>query len=294
MASEASTAPGGKRSKQERIRDNQRRSRARRQEYMAGLERRLKEYQVSCRAAELQRAAFDDLQVENARLRDLLHYVGISPDIVETFGRHEMQSLPGNAPALAYRQLKPRYHQPDTLQAGEVHVAESITSRESESESSCPMFPSSASFCTPTPALAPDPLQDYEAQQCPPFAAASNVQTTNQPELASIAPQASQYEWMFRSDGLNNPPFSPEAFRCDGFAVPPNGSIPPENTNTMQCLIAKGMIEQYDPTPTEMEEINTRLTTDIGLPKFPDSGCRMNTQAVLQILQELDTRPKHD
>src|ERR1700761_3593159 len=92
-SSPASAAP---KSKQERIRDNQRRSRARRQEYLADLERRLNECHVHCPDAYLQRSAFPDLQAENARLRDLLSYAGISPDVVEGFGRESTSSQADN------------------------------------------------------------------------------------------------------------------------------------------------------------------------------------------------------
>ncbi|KIW24284.1 uncharacterized protein PV07_10011 [Cladophialophora immunda] len=294
MASEASIAPNVTISKQERIRDNQRRSRARRQEYLAGLERRVKECQVSCREADLQRAAYVDLQVENARLRDLLHYVGITPDVVENFGRHGMQALPGNTAAVAHRQIRPRYHQPMALRTGDLDAVDIIQQELGAGAGSCcPTISSSASLCSPTPALPPDSLHGYDGQQCPPYVDASNVPATSLPEIASMSPFSS-FEWTHRPDSQDPPAFPDETFRCDAFGIPANGPLLPENTNTVQCLIAKGMIEQYDPTPTEMEEIEARLATAFSLPRSGESGCRVNAQLLLEILQEMDARPKRD
>ncbi|EXJ55047.1 uncharacterized protein A1O5_12786 [Cladophialophora psammophila CBS 110553] len=293
MGSEASTAPNASKSKQERIRDNQRRSRARRQEYLAGLERRVKECQVACREAQLQRAALGDLQVENARLRDLLNYVGISPNLVETFGRPDMQSLPHNAAAVAHRQIRPKYQQPSVLGTSDLPSA-TMTKQESNSELCCPPYSSPTSLGPPIPALTTDNLQVYGGNQCPPLVATSDTPTTSLPEIASLSP-VSSYEWMLCPDSQNPPAFSDENFCCDAFGIPPNGPLlPPENANAVQCLIAKGIIEQYDPTPAEMDEIAARLATAFSLPKTPGSGCRVDSQLLLQILQEMDSRPKRD
>ncbi|OQV08973.1 hypothetical protein CLAIMM_13165 isoform 1 [Cladophialophora immunda] len=83
-SSEGSTKADAVISKQQRVRDNQRRSRARRREYLAELENQLQQCHIICREADLQRNAFAELQAENARLRDLLKNAGISPDDVES------------------------------------------------------------------------------------------------------------------------------------------------------------------------------------------------------------------
>ncbi|OAP59090.1 hypothetical protein AYL99_06388 [Fonsecaea erecta] len=243
MASEeASTSPPGTKSKQERIRDNQRRSRARRQEYLAGLENRVKECQVSCREADLQRAAYADLQIENARLRDLLHYVGISPDVVENFGRHGIQALPSNPAALAPRQIKPRYHQPSAVRAGDLYQL-GMAKQDSIPEPTCPAFPTPASLCAPTPVLPPEPLQAYSGQDCLPLVATCGAPATTLPEVTSMS-SLSSYEWMPCPDGQKLPSFSPETFCCETFGIPPVGPLLPDSADTVQCLIAKAMIDR--------------------------------------------------
>jgi hypothetical protein len=50
------------------------------------------------------------------------------------------------------------------------------------------------------------------------------------------------------------------------------------------------MIDEYKPTPTEMEEIKARLATGFSLPRSLEPGCRVNTQLVFSILQEMNSR----
>lgn len=103
-------------SKQERIRDNQKRSRARRQEYLADLERRLSECQLTCQEADMQRPAFLGLQIENTRLRELLALTGVNDQFVDQYvaqavaqvAQHPQETNPG------LRQLKPKIAPVDT------------------------------------------------------------------------------------------------------------------------------------------------------------------------------------
>ena len=107
MSSEGSSTPEAVKSRQERIRDNQRRSRARRQKYVADLERRLEECHATSREADLQLAAFADLEAQNARLLELLTDMGASAELVDAY-RHGTPQHPaymGNAP---FRRIKPR------------------------------------------------------------------------------------------------------------------------------------------------------------------------------------------
>src|ERR1700744_4814614 len=156
MGSDCSSSPASAapKSKQERIRDNQRRSRARRQEYLADLERRLKECHVACREAELQRTAFADLQVENARLRDLLHYAGINSDFVDGFPRQNTSIQGGHAAAVAvaHRQIRPKF-QPT---APTRHSTTPTLMRElSTPEPYCPPSTVPTPFCAPAPTMTP-------------------------------------------------------------------------------------------------------------------------------------------
>ncbi|KAL7945307.1 hypothetical protein V8C42DRAFT_54551 [Trichoderma barbatum] len=75
-----------------RIRENQRRSRARRKEYVEGMQRKLQDFESKGVSAtlEMQQAA-RDVAIENSRLRLLLAHSGITIDAVENF----LQSFKG-------------------------------------------------------------------------------------------------------------------------------------------------------------------------------------------------------
>ncbi|KAJ9493676.1 hypothetical protein H2202_010838 [Exophiala xenobiotica] len=114
MASPQDFTPlAGLKAKQERIRNNQRRSRARRQEYLAELEQRLEQCRVTCRGADLLRQSFHELHAQNAHLRGLLNTAGIGPDLVESSLRQRSQQCSYNTDQNAsnttnLRRLKPK------------------------------------------------------------------------------------------------------------------------------------------------------------------------------------------
>jgi hypothetical protein len=88
------------------MQDNQRRSRARRQEHLADLERRLASCHNTVREAEMQRAAFRDAQIENARLRSLLKVAGVDENLVQSYinqGISQAQNADPN-----HRTIRPR------------------------------------------------------------------------------------------------------------------------------------------------------------------------------------------
>lgn len=107
MATEENSPSSTSRSRQERVRENQRRSRARRQEHLADLERRLNECQVACREADMLRTALRDVQIENGRLRELLSFAGFTADTIDT---HLQQDLRRQTPGSVgqQRRIKPK------------------------------------------------------------------------------------------------------------------------------------------------------------------------------------------
>ncbi|KAJ9607349.1 hypothetical protein H2200_008422 [Cladophialophora chaetospira] len=283
-SSSASIIP---KSKQERIRDNQRRSRARRQEYLADLERRLKECHVTCREAEMQRSAFADLQMENARLRDLLTYAGISPDLVEGFGRQRVSSTQvGHAATAMQRQLKPKYR-PQVLSDQSNNLA--TTKRVMHHGPSSVMAPASSKLCAPAPGMPLNSPAIYNGQHSLPFTAPPTTGTMSLPSTTDVSP-ASSYDWMLRSQ--NRPPLEAQ-FCCEAYSVPPQGAILADDANGVECSIAKNMIDQYNPTSTEMEEIKARLAMEYTPPRSSEAGCRVNTQVLYHILQEMNANESY-
>ncbi|OCT53676.1 hypothetical protein CLCR_10650 [Cladophialophora carrionii] len=273
-ASSASTAP---KSKQERIRDNQRRSRARRQEYLADLERRVKECHVNCREAELQRSAFADLQVENARLRDILKAAGINPDLVDGFGRHNAA-----AQAAAHRHIRPKFQPP--FPGEQADTATTMTQASSPGQC-CPPTSTSSQLCASAPALPMDAPGAFGNQQAVPFMAAPTTDAMDLSMTADISPTLEG--WTLRPDDKESMEIP---LCCDTFLMPSGGPPLVDDGNTIQCSVAKMMIDQYHPTPTEMEEIRARLAAGFALPRPSEPGCRVNTQLLFDVLQDMNSR----
>ena len=138
---------------QARIRDNQRRSRARRQEYLRDLERRLRECYVACREAELQRSAFQELQAENPRLRELLGLVGVSKALIQAFVRHDDAQV--QSPTSALRQLKPKLAVPPTVPSQGASCRHS-----SRLDIPSASFTASTSYSSHSPTPSPYPAPD--------------------------------------------------------------------------------------------------------------------------------------
>ncbi|EXJ64240.1 hypothetical protein A1O7_00576 [Cladophialophora yegresii CBS 114405] len=272
----ASTAP---KSKQERIRDNQRRSRARRQEYLADLERRVKECHTNCREAELQRSAFNDLQVENARLRDILNAAGINPDFVEAFGR---QNETGQAVAAAHRQIRPKFQPPFS---GEQSDTTNTITQSTSPGQCCPPTSASSQVCPSAPVLPMDAPGAFGNQHAVPFMAAPSTNAMDLPLTADMSPTLEG--WSLRLDDRESMEIP---FCCDTFANPSDGPPLTDDGNTIQCSVAKMMIDQYHPTPTEMEEIKARLAAGFALPRSSEPGCRVNTQLLFDVMQDMNSR----
>src|ERR1700710_1394102 len=106
MASNDSSTTTMRKHKQDRVRDNQRRSRARKKKYLTDIETRLKECYITCAQADMQRAAFTELQAENARLREFLSFAGLSLNMIESIIQPDAVQRHPN-PIAKSRLLKP-------------------------------------------------------------------------------------------------------------------------------------------------------------------------------------------
>ncbi|KIX06472.1 uncharacterized protein Z518_04448 [Rhinocladiella mackenziei CBS 650.93] len=284
MASEGSDGPAAPKSKQERIRDNQRRSRARRQEYLAELQRRLNECHNAFREAELQREAFAHLQTENARLRELLNFAGVSPEVVESYGRQHNHRA-DDSTAASLRQIKPKLQSMDASgHPSPLHIPK----LESNGALCCP---TSSSCCTSQPGLPLEHFHGYDGQFRRPhqFLDAPATIATTLFQTTAMSPATSS-QWLIDT-GSEGPAASyDDTFSCDTFRVPPKGPLLPDDGNTTLCSMAKALIDQCNPTPSEMEEIRARLATAFSRPTFPEQGCRVNNQVLCQILSEMNAK----
>ncbi|KAK5216028.1 hypothetical protein LTR72_010904 [Exophiala xenobiotica] len=194
-------------SKQQRVRDNQRRSRARRQEYIAELENQLQQCHITCREADLQRSAFAELQAENARMRDLLKDAGISPDNMESFDRESTLQRPGGLITASFRHLKPK------LSVPMVANPSSGASQKPSSAAYC-STPSPSSCWTPQPAMTTENFATYNPQYSYQLMAPPTVPTTTM-SIKGVATGylTTSYEWYFPPHGQETRPPSDPYFK---------------------------------------------------------------------------------
>jgi hypothetical protein len=284
----SATPPAAPKTKQERIRDNQRRSRARRQEYLADLERRLKESHAACREADLQRAALADLQAENARLRELLNYAGISAEIVQGFGRQSISSQTSQASSALHRQIKPKY-QPTVLKA--TSGPSSTLKREDTYDSIESATSSTSSLATSTPPAVSSAA--YVGPQEMTFQSAASTGGLTYSTSGDLS-SSSTYPWMMAS-GMQDPSrASNVSFRGETYLTPPSGRLLPDSgDNTVHSSVAEHLIERYDPTPAELDEIKARMANGYSAPRYSEQGYRVNTQLLFDTMQDMNSRDSH-
>lgn len=294
---EGSTPPQPK-SKQERIRDNQRRSRARRQEYLADLERRLAEAQLTCREADIQRASFLELQIENARLRELLTLAGVNDQFVTSYVSQALaqsgQFPQSNDPAL--RQLKPKINIPEiprvlptTLASPIATTSAAVTAPiQAPRRSSMALMPTSstlpsigASTTTNTTAATPYLSTSFPVQPTQPHSQGQTpVQNNTRP---------SNYTWQFQPPPATLSRHDHE-HRCMVFNIPATAPVRVADNNSIPCSVAKQMLEQYHLSDPEMNLIKAKLARGLCVPADPATGCAVDNQVFFKILEELNLR----
>lgn len=145
------------------LQDNQRRSRARRQEHLADLERKLAACHNTVREAEMERAAFRDAQVENSRLRSLLKVAGVDENLVQSYVNQGISQAQNADPN--HRAIRPRMptHQDGTRNEKMRDASSTRASPFSESSATFEPDPTQASFrlsmsCFPSNYSSPAPL----------------------------------------------------------------------------------------------------------------------------------------
>lgn len=285
--SQASTIP---KTKQERIRDNQRRSRARRQEYLTDLERRLSDCNVTYREVELQRTALADLQSENARLRALLAVIGVNPEIIENYGRQNVIQPSLEAAAASHRQIKPKYQSVDA--AGPAGLQPRYSGHGQDVVST---YTSTSSSVTPhgTSTDHQDVFQVYGSQYHPGPGPGPGPVAASAPLLGSqfsTPPPPASYDWMFGAENDGVTTSSESQFCCEAFHVPLSNPFLPDDGNTVMCTVARAMIDQYGPTELELAEIKSRLSTAFSRSSVPGQSCRVNNQVLFQVLNEMNAK----
>ena len=266
-------------SKQERIRDNQRRSRARRQEYLADLERRLSECQLTCRDATLKEGALLEVQIENARLRELLALAGVTDTFVDQYVSQAIaqsgQYHQGTNPSL--RQLKPRVA---GIGSTPLLASSAEPNQVPRSCSSALPFSSHKSAASTNISM---------SSMTMPLASASTHSALFSAPSMPDPSHPTDFDWLYQPTPSLDSQDSDEDFCCDTFLVPAQGTLRAADDNAILCSVAKQMIEQYHISPTEMKQVKAKLAAGFCKPAYPGAGCAVNNETLFQVLNELSS-----
>ncbi|KAF7510580.1 hypothetical protein GJ744_006192 [Endocarpon pusillum] len=228
-------------SKQERIRLNQQRSRARRQEYLQELEKRVQSCHFTCREADLQRDSYHQIKKENLILRNLLGSLGFSDAQIDT---HINSSEPSNEPA-SLRNLRPK------IQSGVVPAQPGSVARQ-ENLTDFPV-PTNQNMlaCTGVSATA----NSCCASTCSPA----------QPDLGDPSLTVSPTLHM-------QPPHYCQAFLTPYFEP----TMGPSPENLILCSQAQDLTDQYHISENDIQDIGRRLATGSTGEVDPGEGCRVD------------------
>ena len=275
-------------SKQARIRDNQRRSRARRQEHLQDLERRLSECHITCREAELRLTAFKELQIENGRLRQLLEILGVNENLVNTFVHQDTAATPGSSNTPALRQLKPKITLTPNLAKPSPALKNAVTANDNLT-SLAGLSPASTSTSSLPTSFYSTWSSNLDASGCyprrdTPGTSPSNFPVPEHVRNPSFLPQFN--EGTMYAGGV----CSDDSFRCMVFGNKATGPLQASHENTVLCSLAKEMIDQYNINGEDFEQIKNRLAAGFAPPARPGESCRVNNQLLFEILNDISGR----
>ena len=270
-------------SKQDRVRDNQRRSRARKQEHLAELEKRLAQCHSVCRDAALQKDAFHDLQVENARLRELLSLTGVSPALIQAYANQA--AAPDHNGKMTLRLLKPKIlvECAPTSQ----HDSWAADAEASNTPSSAP----GSTYRLPSPQ---DSLTFSNVSAIVPKQTVSPIvdsfASTGNPLPASFSPGNLMPD-SYTGSSCSATSTGDDPFCCKVFEVEAQAPLQHSSENTVLCSLAKDLIDQYNIEGLDLEEIKNRLATGFAPPSRPGESCRVNNQLLFEVLNDITSRP---
>ena len=219
----------------------------------------------------MQRAAFRDAQIENTRLRDLLKIAGVNEALTQSYinqGINQAQNADSS-----HRTIRPRMpiHQEETRSGGTID----------ESMRASPFSDISAMSrlnVEPEPIPASTRLSsNYSPQTFQPLPMTPQMlqQGSHMQHLSIFQPSSS---------------LSDDLLCCGAFQVPSNAPYEDPSENTILCTEAKNILEHYHVNPTDMEWIKNRLAGGISKPLVAGQSCRVNSQLLLQVLNEISVR----
>jgi hypothetical protein len=266
--------------KQERIRDNQRRSRARKQEYLADLEKRLRDSHTACREAELQKIAFADLQRENGHLRQLLAVAGVPGSTVDTYLRRSVSPRPGSHQTLAMRPLRPKF----LPVPSEISAASPSSCSRSHSISSMPEEPNAID---PEQSASFNMIESSFGTSLAPQVSASTSQITSH-----SAATDTDSVWPFDrwdQNGLDDGGFGMESFEVG--SGDPHDTVLGADLHKLRGSVTEDPLQRWtDVSLQDIDEIKRKLANGFSKSSSCDGACRVNHQLLMHILNEFNMK----
>ncbi|KAF8859771.1 hypothetical protein BDZ45DRAFT_801451 [Acephala macrosclerotiorum] len=261
-----------------RVRDNQRRCRARRREYIAELESKLQDCETTGIEPDVKtyKGTVDKLKDENRRLRELLDQVGVSGrDVRAYLGEDDIpeERVEENDPSLS-----------------QVHEGTSFSGLEAtkplpddEKTSTSPIF--NDLLNAPFPDLSEDFFQFESSQSIPPldlsstFPPVDSVESTLLALHTPIQPIAPLTESTEISNEWSLPPF------CFVPGDLESVETAPKECDTTLCTVAYDMIRQQNKKGVDMIEIGIRLWNGFVKGENDDEGCKVKNDLLFGVLE---------
>jgi hypothetical protein len=263
-------------SKQERIRLNQQRSRARKQEYLQELEKRVLDCHSTCREADMQRESHQRLLEENTKLRALLASAGVEggqidacvandgPDGLLSSSLSPPSTAAGAAAAKqasALRNIRPKLTSDATLMQTTTLMAR-------------PSEPFALSNGMPV-------VETASPQDTGPSSASSSCCKPIWPASSGPMDQGSI------NAALSSSAFSQSPQYCESFDVCHDTFQPLTTTESVNCVHARTMVDHYNTTGQSLQQISYRLAPGFSREISPGGGCQVNKQLLFQVLDEV-------
>lgn len=236
-----------------RVRENQRKSRARKQEYVRELEQRLAAWKNQVQSKDIEhRLAMQRLEAENRHLRNLLFSLGVSPEIVRQYTLAVDQGTDVGRKVAIPAMQRPMESPSVSSFGGSGTGSPSMVSH------------------TPT-----DPTEESVVAAQVRASAVSNSGGCALPTQRPAEPQS-------QTSAPAEPSLCCPAGKATASSFPPDDDV----LNTTLCAIAEDLIGQYNTRGVDMDGIRQRLCSGFRSGQSAD-GCRVQNYLLFQVLDEI-------
>lgn len=273
-----------------RVRENQRRSRARKQEYTQELEQKLARHEAAATQNDIQqRITIQQLQVENDKLRHLLYSLGAQPATVNAY------LLQNDDPSVSQKVAIPRRIesrspegpsctdnalnslQPKQPQQDELLKPQSTCQASREDGSKITIIHQTPSDEESTETNRSEPVDDQPSMISPPSSA--------EPATMSDVPPSEPAKREESTPARASPGVVPDCDCTDKDA----DSWPESETRygTTLCADAGELIQQYNTLGVDVADIKKRLWAGCQKEVAVGEGCRVQNQLLFEVLNEI-------